>query len=96
MSQLSEEAILPELASIVSRYSGKSKFSPDGRLYADLGINGSDFIELVEEIEARFGIDLNEVSPKGARESAKDVSTKELASLLATKLSGVSSPRPPT
>lgn len=90
MSQIGRETISRALANIVSRFCGKSGFSPEARIYADLGINGSDFIELIEEIETRFGVELNDVSPKRQGEEARDISTEELAALIYAKLLGPS------
>jgi hypothetical protein len=46
-------AILTDLLKLGSEYGG-CQAHPNSRLYADLDINGSDFIESVEEVERRF------------------------------------------
>ena len=86
MSSLDEGTIFSELATIVSRYSGKSRFTGDAMIYADLGVNGSDFIELIEEVETRYAVDLNEISPREPGARARDVSTRQLAAIIAAQL----------
>lgn len=86
MSSLDEGSICSELAIIVSRYSGKSKFTGDALIYADVGVNGSDFIDLIEEVESRYAVDLNEISPRESGANARDLSTRQLASIIAAQL----------
>jgi hypothetical protein len=72
---------LEELTALATRYSGRTAH-PEDRIYADLDINGSDFIEFVEEIERRFGVDLSWVSPRGGKVEAQDPTIETLAEVV--------------
>jgi hypothetical protein len=76
---VSERAtVLGELLELVTHYGGQHP-RPASRLYADLGINGGDFLEFVVEVERRYGVDLSWVSPRDPRAEAHDPTLQSLA-----------------
>ncbi len=70
--------VLVHLLGLAERYSGCSA-QPDDCVYRDLDINGSDFIEFVEEIEGHYGVDLSCVSPRQSGVEAQDPTIGALA-----------------
>ena len=60
---VSEHAtVLSELLALAIYYGGRHP-KPESRLYADLDINGGDFLEFVVEVERRYDVDLSWVAP---------------------------------
>ena len=70
--------ILSELQGLATYYSGRQAY-PESRLYADLDINGGDFLEFVVEVERRYEVDLSWVSPRDPRAEPHDPSLLSLA-----------------
>lgn len=52
-------ALENEVISILSRYSAKRSIQMDQMIGRDLGINGLDGVEIVEELQDGFAIDLS-------------------------------------
>jgi acyl carrier protein len=74
--------VLSCLRELAEQFSGRRNIREEDLIFSDLGINGQDFIDFVEEVERQFGVDLNDVSPRGAGGSGKDVSLSGLCSLI--------------
>ena len=74
----SEEAVLVKLLELAEEFSGQ-RASAEDRIYADLDINGSDFIEFVEAVERLYGVDLSRISPSDPRAEAEDPTVQALA-----------------
>jgi hypothetical protein len=55
--------VLAHLLELASRFAAPQA-QPNSRVYADLDINGGDFVELVEEVERLYCVDLSWVSPR--------------------------------
>ena len=70
--------VLPHLMAMAQRFSGRSPL-PSDRIYADLNINGGDFLEFVVEVERHFGVDLSWVSPRQGSGEAQDPTIQALA-----------------
>jgi|GEM_PF-5949561 len=71
---------LDELLDLATHFSGRAA-ERDSRIYADLDINGSDFVAFIEEVEGRFGVDLGWMSPRGGSDSsAQDATVEAIAS----------------
>ena len=70
--------VVRELLDLAAHY-GARHAQPESQVYADLGINGSDFIEFVEEVERRYGVDLSWVSSRDPRAEAQDPTINALA-----------------
>lgn len=64
-------AVRAQLIEWASLFGGRPA-KPESRLYADLGINGSDFIEFIEKVERAYRVDLFWISPRGRRAEAQD------------------------
>jgi hypothetical protein len=73
-----EPSVLAQILELGTRSAGRPAF-PNSRVYADLDINGSDFIEFVEEVERLYGVDLSWVSPRNTRVEAQDPTIQALA-----------------
>jgi hypothetical protein len=73
-----QAALLAQLLELASRYAGRPALASE-RIYADLNINGSDFIEFVEEVETHYGVDLGWVSPRQRGVKAQDPTIEALA-----------------
>ena len=73
-----EPSVLKQLLALGTRFSGRPAL-PTSQVYADLGINGSDFIEFVEEVERLYEVDLSWVSPRDPRAEAQDPTIQALA-----------------
>ena len=73
-----QSTVLGELLELATYFSTRQA-QPESRVYADLNINGGDFIEFVEEVERRYSVDLAWVSPRDPRLEAKDPTIKALA-----------------
>jgi len=71
--------VLAQLLALASRYAGRQA-QPDSRIYGDLDINGSDFLEFVQEVERQFNVDLDWVSPRQPGGEAQDTTLGALAS----------------
>ncbi len=53
------DAILAHIAALIERLAGKRpENGPDALIGADFGVKGWDGIELLEELEATYGVDL--------------------------------------
>jgi hypothetical protein len=53
------DAILQHITSLIERLAGKRlENGPDARIGADFGVEGWDGIELLEELEATYDVDL--------------------------------------
>jgi hypothetical protein len=70
--------VLSELLELATYYSGWQA-QPEYQLYADLNINGGDFLEFVVEVERRYKVDLSWVSPRDPRAGPQDPTLKALA-----------------
>ena len=70
--------MVAHLLKVAAQYSGHQP-RPDSRIYSDLDINGSDFIEFVEEVERHYGIYLSVVSSQLAGAEAQDPTIEFLA-----------------
>ena len=73
-----QAALLMQLLELASRSAGRTA-RPSDRICADLDINGSDFIEFVEEVETRYAADLQWVSPRERGSKAQDPAIEDLA-----------------
>jgi hypothetical protein len=73
-----EPPILAQLLELGTRFAGRRAL-PNSRVYADLDINGGDFIEFVEEVERPYGVDVSWVSPRDPRAEAQDPTIQALA-----------------
>lgn len=73
-----ERSVLAQLLELGTRFAGRRAL-PTSQVYADLDINGGDFIEFVEEVERLYGIDLSWVSPRDPRAEAQDPTIQALA-----------------
>ena len=73
--------VLEDLLELASQFSGRQAL-PASRLYADLDINGSDFIEFVVAVERRFAVDLSWVSPRAAGEKTEDATIEAIANFV--------------
>ena len=71
-------AVLAHLLSRASYFSGREA-RPESLIYGDLDINGSDFIEFVEDVERQYGTDLSWMSPRDPREPAQDATVEDVA-----------------
>lgn len=72
---------LKRLLELASRFSGRQAL-PNSRVYADLDINGSDFIEFIAEIERDYEVDLDWVSPRDQSKLAYDPTIGEIAAFV--------------
>jgi hypothetical protein len=88
-----DDQILSELMSLAGYYSAREA-KPDNRLYADLDINGSDFIEFVQDIERRYDVDLGWVSPRDLSASAYDPTIKEISENVRAQGASSGEPQP--
>jgi hypothetical protein len=70
--------VLAQLLALASRYAGR-KAQSDSLIYGDLDINGSDFVEFVQEVERQFNVDLDWVSPRQSGVAAQDTTIGALA-----------------
>lgn len=76
---MNEQAtVLGELVKLAAQYGGRHPH-PESRLYADLDINGGDFLEFVVEVERRYGVDLSWVAPSDPGKEAQDPTLQSLA-----------------
>ena len=78
--------ILEELIALATHYAARPA-APDDRIYADLDINGGDFIEFVEEVERRYAVDLSSVSPRSHEAEAQDPTIKTFAEAVQRQIS---------
>jgi hypothetical protein len=53
-----EPSVLAQLLELGTRFAGRRAL-PNSRVYADLDINGGDFIEFMEDVERLYGVDLS-------------------------------------
>ncbi len=67
-----------EVLSIVSKFSGKRNISYGQYIYKDLGVGGGDSIELIEEIEHIYSIDLSDILPHGSGGCVRDLTVGQL------------------
>ena len=54
-----EPTLAKEIISILKDYSGRKAIELDQMIGRDVGINGSDGVLILYELEERFGVDLN-------------------------------------
>lgn len=80
-----DTAVLFELLQLASDFAAMQAH-PNSRIYADLGINGGDFLELVETVERRYGVDLDWVSPRDLSAEAQDPTLESLAENIVSQL----------
>ena len=73
-----QAAVLRELLELATHYGGRHP-QPESRLYADLDINGGDFLEFVVDVERRYSVDLSWVSPRDPQAEAQDPTLQSLA-----------------
>lgn len=73
-----EQSVLARLLDLGTRFAGRPAL-PNSQVYADLDINGGDFIEFVEEVERLYGVDLSWVSPRDPQAEAQDPTIQALA-----------------
>jgi hypothetical protein len=73
--------ILERLLELASRFSG-SQACANSRVYADLDINGSDFIEFIAKIERDYEVNLDWVSPRDRSKLAYDPTIGEIAAFV--------------
>jgi hypothetical protein len=73
-----QATVLRELVKLATYYGGRHP-QPGSRLYADLDINGGDFLEFIVEVERRYGVDLSWVAPSDPRAEAQDPTLQSLA-----------------
>jgi hypothetical protein len=71
-------SVLAHLLQLAERYSGRQA-RPENRIYADLDINGGDFIEFVVAVERHYGVDLSWVSPRQPEAEAQDPTVEAIA-----------------
>ncbi len=71
-------SILSDLTALATRFAGRKALAED-RIFADLDINGGDFIEFVEEVEHRYEVDLSWISPLHEGAEARDPTLMTLA-----------------
>ena len=72
---------LDHLLARATYFSGKTA-APESRFYADLGINGWDFIEFCEDVERTFRIDLRPFFEDGTGDF-RDATVAELTAYVA-------------
>ena len=94
MRPMSRDDISAYVVDLAQALSGTEKPSLDSRVYADLGISGSDAVEFYEKVEKHFGVDIRPVTEssvevgagwfrKAHRKSvARDPSLEELCSFV--------------
>jgi hypothetical protein len=73
-----QATVLGELLELATYYAARQA-QPKERVYADLDINGGDFIEFVVEVERRYRVDLSWVSPRQPGAEAQDPTIEALA-----------------
>jgi len=76
-------SVAEQILEMGSRFAARPA-KPSSRIYADLGINGSDIIEFVEAIEKRYGVDLQWISPRNPLGQFYDASLVEIAEFIAS------------
>ena len=81
------QTVLANLLDLATQFSGRDVL-PTSLIYQDLDINGSDFIEFVEEIERTYDLDLSWISPCDPRASAQDVTVEAIAFYVVKQRSG--------
>ena len=77
--------VLADLLNLARTFAGRQA-QPEDRIYADLDINGSDFIEFVATVERRYEVDLAWVSPRDSKEQATDPTIGALAENISDQL----------
>jgi hypothetical protein len=73
-----QATVLRELVKLATYYAGRHP-QPESRLYADLDINGGDFLEFIVEVERRYGVVLSWAAPNDLRAEAQDPTLQSLA-----------------
>ena len=93
--------LLTRILTIVHNYAGSQLVNPDAYLASDLGIFGGDAVELLDELEERFGVDLHPLIERGPyernsfwhrlfmitpRQAGVDVTSREIAEFISERL----------
>lgn len=101
MQRVSDQQIDTDVLEIVAKYSLIPDFSTDALLGRDLGIRGGDAVELLDELESHFGVDLRPLVENGPKErdtfvhrlfgiesrrSGIDVSTRQVIDFIGSEL----------
>lgn len=101
------DEVCRDILEIVRKYAGNDDFDADSFVGSDLGILGSDFVELLYGLEDRFDVDLRPLVERGplerttifhrlmgipSRRSGVDVTVREIASFIKESRSRPHSP----
>jgi hypothetical protein len=88
MFTLTRRVVLADLTTIAKHFSGQQQINEEKYIYKDLDINGQDFIDFIEEVERRFGVDLETICPRARGKSGIDVTLTALTASILEQRTG--------